>query len=102
MSQDYKTQVRAAKAAILSAAVEQAGGNRAKAARALGLAPPNLLRLVRQLGLRLPPPPSRAKLTAAQREEIRQRRAAGASARALAAEYGISRWTIYAVARGER
>lgn len=54
-----------AKRAILTEALTQAGGNRTKAARVLGMQRTYLLRLIRQYGIRVPAPVSVRRLAAA-------------------------------------
>lgn len=44
---------------LIEATLEQARGNRTHAARALGLQRTYLLRLIRELGVAAPPPPTR-------------------------------------------
>jgi DNA-binding NtrC family response regulator len=52
----YSSAVRAFKAKLLREALERAEGSRAAAARALGLHPSNLLRMIREFGVEVPAP----------------------------------------------
>jgi len=53
-----RVSVRAEKQRRIQAALAQTGGNRAAAARLLGMSPSNLSRLIKSLGLQSPPDPS--------------------------------------------
>jgi DNA-binding NtrC family response regulator len=55
----WHEQVRAFKRDLLTTALERSCGNRTHAARALGLERTYLLRLVRELGVTVPPPAGR-------------------------------------------
>jgi DNA-binding NtrC family response regulator len=55
----WHEQVRAFKRDLLATALERAGGNRTHAACALGLERTYLLRLVRELEVKVPPPARR-------------------------------------------
>jgi DNA-binding NtrC family response regulator len=50
---------------LIEATLHQVGGNRTRAARALGLQRTYLLRLIRELGVAAPPPPPRGRMLSA-------------------------------------
>jgi len=50
---------------LIEATLHQLGGNRTRAARALGLQRTYLLRLIRELGVAAPPPPPRGRMLGA-------------------------------------
>ena len=50
---------------LIEATLHQVGGNRTRAARALGLQRTYLLRLIRELGVTAPPPPPRGRMLSA-------------------------------------
>jgi transcriptional regulator with GAF, ATPase, and Fis domain len=52
----YTEEVRAFKVRLLCDALSRSGGNRAAAARLLGLHPSNLMRMIRELGIDVPAP----------------------------------------------
>jgi transcriptional regulator with GAF, ATPase, and Fis domain len=52
----YAEEVRAFKVRLLRDALSRSGGNRAAAARLLGLHPSNLMRMIRELGIDVPAP----------------------------------------------
>jgi transcriptional regulator with PAS, ATPase and Fis domain len=52
----YAEEVRAFKVRLLRDALSKSGGNRAAAARLLGLHPSNLMRMIRELGIDVPAP----------------------------------------------
>ena len=55
----WHAQVRGFRRRLLTAALEQAGGNRTYAARALGLQRTYVLRLIQELDVAVPPPARR-------------------------------------------
>ena len=57
-SGSYAASVRAFKAELVAAALDAAGGNRAEAARRLGVHRSNLVRMIRELGVESPRQPS--------------------------------------------
>ncbi len=50
---------------LIEATLHQVGGNRTRAAHALGLQRTYLLRLIRELGVAAPPPPPRGRMLGA-------------------------------------
>jgi DNA-binding NtrC family response regulator len=55
----YHTAIRAFRRALVTHALQATGGNRARAARALGLQRTYLQRLIRELGVQVPPSATR-------------------------------------------
>jgi DNA-binding NtrC family response regulator len=55
---EYRDAVEAFKRRLIESALRQTGGNRTRAARSLGLQRTYLLRLMRDLGVAVPPPPA--------------------------------------------
>jgi transcriptional regulator with PAS, ATPase and Fis domain len=53
----YADAVRTFKLSLVRTALARSGGSRSSAARALGLHPSNLTRMIRELGIDVPPPP---------------------------------------------
>jgi transcriptional regulator with PAS, ATPase and Fis domain len=56
----YAEAVRAFKRQLVEGALARSGGSRTAAARALGLHPSNLMRMIRELGIEVKPPPRSA------------------------------------------